>query len=163
MPSSFKNPSKQPATGLYSSRGLHNNSSIPPSLLPSDHIPAASHYPDPIPLPYQKQNDTHFPPRLSHSPALSLCCLARRTTYMLAPHLAPLDDHHAAAPPALVPRLAAPAAVPPPVARLVGAGHQRALGHREGAHVRRRRVRDCPGDDVGAGPAGGRREGGGVG
>lgn len=47
---------------------------------------------------------------------------------MLAPHLVALDDHHAAAPPLLVPPLAAPAAVPAPVQRLERTPWQRALG-----------------------------------
>lgn len=83
--------------------------------------------------------------------------LARRTAYMLAPDLAPINNHDATAPAPLVPGLAAPAAVPPPVPRLVRARRQRALGHRDGADVRRRRVWDRPGDGIGARlPRGGR-------
>lgn len=108
--------------------------SMKPSLARSTHVSPSCLPPPPRPL--------QQPPSLRR--------LARRTAYMLAPHLAPINNHHAAAPPPLVPALAAPAAVPPPVPRLVRARRQRALGHRHGADVRRRRVRDRPGHRVGA-------------
>lgn len=55
---------------------------------------------------------------------------------MFTPHLRPLNDHDAAAPPLLVPAFAAPAAVPAAVERLKRAPRQRTLGQQR----RRRRV-----------------------
>lgn len=84
---------------------------------------------------------------------------------MLAPDLSPLDDHDAAAPPLLVPPLAAPAAVPAPVAHLERAPGQGALGQQRARRrvrgvpleARRQGVRDGLAREVPARPALGRR------
>lgn len=73
-------------------------------------------------------------------PFASHCRRTRLTADVLTPHLRALDEHDAAAPPLLVPPLAAPAAVPAPVERLERAPRQRALGQQR----RRRRVRRVP-------------------
>lgn len=72
---------------------------------------------------------------------------------MLAAVLVPLDDHDAATSRPVVPRLATPAAIPAPVAALVGAAGQGAFGEGPEVEARRRRVRDVLDGDVLAGLA----------
>lgn len=67
---------------------------------------------------------------------------------MLAAVLVSLDDHDAPAPCRVVPPLAAPAAVPAPVPRLVRAAGQRALWERPHVEARGGRVRDLEVRDV---------------
>lgn len=80
---------------------------------------------------------------------------------MFTPHLRTLDDHDAAAPPLLVPALAAPAAVPAAVQSLKGAPRERALGQQRrrrrigwvALETGRQRVRAGLRGEVAAGPA----------
>lgn len=86
------------------------------------------------------------PPKPSHRPGRGTSLTAN----MLTAHLIPLNNHHTATPPRLIPPLATPATIPAPIQRLERAPRQRALGQqgrqRGGGRVAfergRHRVRD---------------------